>query len=135
MPHCYKMRLFPLVLAVWNIERHNAFAQSIQGLLRELPSSKILIVFFFFSAIWPMAEWKHDSIISWPALGLIWWTHSECIWWTDIFSPLQKAGLTFKYKSSIVKAESQFKKTTVGRIKEHCGVKRTRASRVRQICL
>lgn len=122
---CCKTGLFPLVLAIWNIERHSAFAQSIQWLLRESMDTEILIVWVFFPAIWPMAEWKHDSIISWPALGLIWWAHSECIWLTDFFSLLQKAGPTFKYKSSIVKAESQFKKTTVGRIKEHRGVKRT----------
>lgn len=112
--HC-RMRLFSLILAIWNIERHNAFAQGIQWLLRESTNTEILIECVFFSAIWPMAEWKHDSIISWPALGLIWWARNTCIWLTDFFRLLQKAGSTFKYKSSIVKAESLFKKTTVHR--------------------
>lgn len=60
---CCKMRLFPLILAIWNSERHNAFVQGAQWLLRESTNTEILIECFF-SAIWPMAERKHDSIIS-----------------------------------------------------------------------
>lgn len=126
-----RMRLFPLILAIWNIERHNAFAQGIQWLLRESTNTEILIecFLFFFPAIWPIAEWKHDSIISWPAQGLIWWARSTCIWLTDFFRLLQKAGSTFKYKSPIVYAESLFKKTTGRRGKQSHAVKGMRALR------
>lgn len=101
---CCKIRTFTLTLAIWNIERHDAFAQGTQWLLRESTNTEILIecfFCFFFPAIWPLGEWKHDSFmfLSWPALGLIWWAHSECIGLTDIFTLLQKAGPTFEYKS------------------------------------
>lgn len=68
----YKMRLFPLVLAIWNIERHNAFAQSIPGPLRESTYTEILIIWVFFL---PYGQWLGGNmtpIISCPALGLMW---------------------------------------------------------------
>lgn len=57
---CYKMRLFPLVLAIWNIERHNAFAQGIQELLRESTYTEILIVPFFFFL--PYGQWLSGNM-------------------------------------------------------------------------
>lgn len=59
-PLSCKMGRFPLILAIWNIERHTAFVQGIGWLLRESSNTEILIVccffFFFFPAIWSMAE-------------------------------------------------------------------------------
>lgn len=56
--HC-RMRLFSLILAIWNIERHNAFAQGIQWLLRESTNTEILIECFFFL---PYGQWLSGNM-------------------------------------------------------------------------
>lgn len=55
-----KMRLFPLIVAIWNIERHNAFAQGTQWLLRESTNTEILIECVF--SFLPYGQWLRGNM-------------------------------------------------------------------------